>query len=249
MDAAPPSAGFSLDSYLLELIDVLHGLDRDTVDRIANRLCVAQVTGRTVFCCGNGGSAAIAAHWATDLAKLTAQPGVPRLRVLSLTDSPATITAAANDFDYSEVFVEQLRTFLAPGDLVIGISTSGRSPNVLRALDFANAHGGVSIVVTGSGGEALREVACETLVIASRNVQRIEDAASITAHLTCLLVRQKIAEAAAGARTEERAAGAIAAGAVDGFAASPVESVRVLATRGRSGARSGSRKTGTSLAS
>ena len=84
---------------------------------------------------------------------------------------------------------------MRPGDMVIGISTSGRSPNVLRALDHANQSGGVSIGITGLGGEPLRRLAHETLVVSSSNVQRIEDVASIAAHLACLLTCQMLAEA------------------------------------------------------
>jgi D-sedoheptulose 7-phosphate isomerase len=194
MSVAPCGSEFSTDVYLSELIRALGAIDRPALERVAEVLCLAHAAGRTVFCCGNGGSAAIAAHWATDLAKLTAWPGRPGLRVLSLTDSPSTITAAANDIDFSEVFAEQLRTFMGPGDVVIGISTSGRSPNVIRALEYANLNGAVSVGVTGSGDSLLRRVAREVLVIASDNVQHIEDAAGVVAHLACLLARQRLSE-------------------------------------------------------
>lgn len=187
------STPFSTDGYLAELSAALQALDRAAVERIAAALFDAHCSGRTVFICGNGGSAAIATHWAADLSKLTALPGQPRLRVMSLTDSAATITAAANDFDYSEIFVDQLRTFMAPGDVVIGISTSGRSPNVLRALEYASKHGGVPLGVTGQNGDALKAAASTTLVIASSSVQRVEDVAGVAAHLACLLTRERVA--------------------------------------------------------
>ena len=126
---------------MAELTTALASLDHGLVEQMAWALVDAQAAGRTVFICGNGGSAAVATHWAADLSKLTALPGQSRLRVMSLTDSAATITAAANDFDYAEIFADQLRTFMSPGDVVIGISTSGRSPNVLRAMEYANQHG------------------------------------------------------------------------------------------------------------
>jgi D-sedoheptulose 7-phosphate isomerase len=194
MNPAPFRADFSTDLYLSDLVRALCEIDRDALERVAELLCLAHAAGRTVFGCGNGGSAAIAAHWATDLAKLTAWPGRPGLRVLSLTDSPSTITAAANDIDFGEVFAEQLRTFMRPGDIVIGISTSGRSTNVIRALEYANLNGAVSVGVTGSGDSPLRRVAREVLVIASENVQHIEDAAGVVAHLACLLARQRLSE-------------------------------------------------------
>ena len=189
----PLSASFSTAGYLEELSAALHAIDRPTIERMADAVYGAHEARRSVFICGNGGSAAVASHWAADLSKLTAVPGQPRLRVTSLTDSAATITAAANDFDYSEIFVDQLRAFMSPGDVVIGISTSGRSPNVLRALEYAGAHGGVSLGITGQNGGALQAVAPTTLVVASTSVQRIEDVAGVAAHLVCLLTRQRLA--------------------------------------------------------
>jgi D-sedoheptulose 7-phosphate isomerase len=192
MDALP-HGDFKAADYMAELNHALATLDHSIVEQMAQALVDAQANGRTVFICGNGGSSAVATHWAADLSKLTALPGQARLRVMSLTDSASTITAAANDFDYSEIFADQLRTFMAPGDVVIGISTSGRSPNVLRAMEYANQHGGISIGITGQGGQALKAIASLTLVIASTSVQRIEDVAGVAAHLACLHTRAKIA--------------------------------------------------------
>ena len=191
MDALP-HGDFKAADYMAELNHALATLDHSIVEQMAQALVDAQANGRTVFICGNGGSAAVATHWAADLSKLTALAGQARLRVMSLTDSAATITAAANDFDYSEIFADQLRTFMAPGDVVIGISTSGRSPNVLRAMEYANQHGAVSIGITGLSGAALKALASLTLVISSTSVQRIEDVAGIASHLACLHARSRI---------------------------------------------------------
>jgi D-sedoheptulose 7-phosphate isomerase len=188
-----PSRDFSAAVYMAELTSALRELDHATVERMSWAMVDAHTAGRTVFICGNGGSSAVAAHWAADLSKLTALPGQPRLRVMSLTDSASTITAAANDFDYSEIFADQLRTFMSPGDVVIGISTSGRSPNVIRALEYANENGGLSLGITGQGGAALKAVAETTLMVASTSVQRIEDVAGVAAHLACLLTRNLLA--------------------------------------------------------
>jgi len=181
------------ETYLHALADVLAGLDLETLDAMAVACRDAYESGRTIYCVGNGGSAATASHLATDLSKLTIVPGRRRrLRAMALTDSVATLTAAANDIAYAEVFSEQLRTFMDPGDVVIGISTSGSSPNVLRALEYANAHGGVTLGVTGSGGAALRCLARHTLVVGSRSVQQVEDVATVVIHLLCLLTRSKM---------------------------------------------------------
>ena len=195
MDALPTNQ-FSAAAYMAELNAALRDLDQAVVEQMAWAIVDAHAAGRTVFICGNGGSSAVATHWAADLSKLTALPGQQRLRVMSLTDSAATITAAANDFDYSEIFADQLRTFMTAGDVVIGISTSGRSPNVLRAMEYANLHGATSIGITGQGGAPLKALASLTVVVASNSVQRIEDVAGVAAHLACLHARAKIADLA-----------------------------------------------------
>ena len=144
-----------------------------------------------MFCLGNGGSAAAAAHFATDLSKLTTGPRQPRLKALALVDSVAALTAAGNDLSFDDVFVEQLRTFMAPSDVVVGISTSGRSVNVLNAIEYANAHDALTIGITGADESPLRDLASEALSIASLNVQQVEDVTLVAAHLICMLTREK----------------------------------------------------------
>ncbi len=183
-------------NYLAELAEALRLLEVPTIERISDRLFHAYLAGRTVFCLGNGGSAAAASHLATDLSKLTTRPGQIRLKALALVDSVPTLTATGNDFSFDEIFVEQLRTFMAPSDVVIGISTSGRSVNVLNAIEYANAYGGVTIGITGADESPLRDLARDSLSIASLSVQHVEDVTLVAAHLLCLLTRQKcLAEA------------------------------------------------------
>jgi lipopolysaccharide transport system permease protein len=144
--------GFDPESYVADYVEVLRSLDQAAVDCMAQTIFGAWRARRTVFCCGNGGSASSASHFVMDLAKLTAPRRGPRLRTIALTDSLAAISAIANDIAYEEVFAEQLRSLLEPRDVVIGFSTSGSSPNVLRAIDYANAAGATTIGVTGRGG-------------------------------------------------------------------------------------------------
>ena len=177
-------------TYVAELTQALRLLDTRTVDRLAQLLHRTYLLNRTVFCIGNGGSAAAATHLAADLPKLATRPGQPRLKAMSLVDSAAALTAAGNDLAFEDVFVEQLRTFLEPGDVVIGFSTSGRSKNVLKAMEYANDHGAVTVGITGADGGALREVSSESLSVASLSVQQIEDVSMIAAHLVCLATRQ-----------------------------------------------------------
>lgn len=184
---------FDCAAYLHSYRDVLRCLDTESVSVVAEQVCSTWRLGGTVFLCGNGGSAASASHLATDLVKLTACPGVPRLRAVALGESVSWITAVSNDVAFEEVFVEQLRAFLGPSDLVIGLSTSGSSRNVLRAIDYARENGAATIGITGGGGAALQHRAAYTVVVPSRSVQQIEDATMVLGHLVCLTVATSIA--------------------------------------------------------
>jgi len=177
--------------YLIRLHGALASLDLSCVDRMTLAIVRCYEASRTVYCVGNGGSAATASHLAADLTKLATAPGSRRLRSLCLSDSMAAVTAASNDFSYDQVFVEQLRAFLEPGDVVVGISTSGQSPNVIRALEYAAGCGATTLAITGEYGVGLRALAHETLVIESTNVQRIEDVTMVAGHLLCLMVRAR----------------------------------------------------------
>src|SRR6266498_712486 len=117
----------------------------------------ADQEGRRVYLFGNGGSAACASHFAEDLAKGTVKdPGQKRLRVMSLTDSTPFITALGNDCGYETIFLEQLRTHAVAGDIALGISGSGNSPNVLNAISWANENELYTVGVTGFDGGRLR---------------------------------------------------------------------------------------------
>jgi D-sedoheptulose 7-phosphate isomerase len=178
-------------TYVAELTQALRLLDLQAVERLAQVLHHAYLRNRTVFCIGNGGSASTASHLAADLSKLTTRPGQARLRCMALVDSVAALTAAGNDFAYDDVFVEQLRTFMEPGDVVIGISTSGRSKNVLRAVEYANNCGGITVGITGADGDALRAITADSVSIASLSVQQIEDLTMVAGHMACLATRER----------------------------------------------------------
>jgi D-sedoheptulose 7-phosphate isomerase len=181
---------FDLRGYVEDYMKVLRRLDVSAVARMANLICSTWEAQGTVFCCGNGGSAASASHFMTDLTKLTAPTGRGRrIRTMALTENISAISAIGNDLAYEDVFVEQLKPFLLRGDVVIGLSTSGRSANVLRAIDYANRMGAVTLGVTGREGRSLQRLAQEALVVDSTSVQQIEDATMVAAHLMCLTVR------------------------------------------------------------
>ena len=157
----PESVGDSdvLRTYFTRLRDLLGGVDYEALERIVDLLRVARDRGSAVYVAGNGGSAAAASHFATDLAKATRRPGKSPLRVLSLTDNTAWLTALANDEGYEHVFTGQLESLLRDGDVLILISASGNSPNVIRAAELARQRGAKSVALVGfDGGQLLRLV-------------------------------------------------------------------------------------------
>src|SRR5947207_15190001 len=122
---------------------MLQAISLSHLETVLQLLEEAYRNGRRIFIMGNGGSAATASHFALDLAKNTIMPGAPRVKAISLTDHVPLITAWSNDTAYEHVFAEQLANMIEPGDVAIGISTSGNSPNVLNALRLRKQQGGV----------------------------------------------------------------------------------------------------------
>ncbi len=159
----------TLAEYLDTLAEVLERIDAEDVEQLAVDLHEAYKNGRCVFLCGNGGSGANASHFCEDLGKSTLLPrdfdndAMPRLKVLSLTDNTPYILAWANDEGFDRVFVEQLKNLASPDDVLIAISGSGNSPNVLRAVEWANTRGLLTWGVTGFQGGRLRQIAARSL--------------------------------------------------------------------------------------
>jgi D-sedoheptulose 7-phosphate isomerase len=180
---------FDHQEYLADYVRVLMHLDYEAIEPVVEAVAAAWLANRTVFVCGNGGSAATACHIAADLTKLTAPPVGARLRAVALTESLAAISAIANDLAYEEIFSEQLRAFAQSGDVVIGLSTSGSSPNVLRAVAYANTIGAFTIGVTGRNGHKLQALARHTIMVDSTSVQHVEDATMVAGHILCLQVK------------------------------------------------------------
>ncbi|MCS6954183.1 MAG: SIS domain-containing protein [Bryobacterales bacterium] len=138
---------------------------------------------RQIFVCGNGGSAATASHFVTDMVKGASYGHPSRFRILALTDSISTITAYANDVSYEAVFAEQLKNFARPGDLVMCLSGSGNSPNVLRAIEYANSIGCRTIALTGRDGGKLGPLAQLHIHVPEPHMGRIEDTHLIICHM------------------------------------------------------------------
>jgi len=190
-------------TYLGGLSEALGNLPLGTLAKFIECLQIARDHRQQVFLFGNGGSAATASHLANDLAKGTIAAGLPRLRVLALTDNIPLITAWGNDEAYEAVFAEQLENLVAPGDVVIGISTSGNSPNVLRAFELAKARGAVTVALTGRTGGALRGLADICLMVPSHSTPLIEDIHLALGHCAVAVLR---------VQAERRSRGALPAG-------------------------------------
>ncbi len=182
-----------IQEYISHLQGVLERLSLSDIRRSIDLVMEAYQADRQIFIIGNGGSASTAAHVANDLSKGTSLPGVRRFRAISLTDNVATMTAWSNDVSYDDVFVEQLRNLINPGDLVIGISASGNSENVLRAIRHANAMGCKTIGWIGFGGGKLKQIADISVVVDSDDYGPVEDVHLILNHIHHAWIRKELA--------------------------------------------------------
>jgi D-sedoheptulose 7-phosphate isomerase len=140
---------------------------------------------RQIFVFGNGGSAANASHFATDLGKGASDKAGKRFRVLSLNDNVSWMTALANDYSYEDAFVGQLQNYGEPGDLALSLSVSGNSPNCVKALEWAKQHGLRTIALVGAKRGRMAEIAEQTIVIDDTHYGRVEDAQMGICHLLC----------------------------------------------------------------
>lgn len=184
-----------VDDYLCALGHMLVNLSRQQIYAVINVLFEAWKGRKQVFILGNGGSASTASHMANDLCKLTIVEGKPRMKAVALTDNVPLITAWGNDEEYAEIFAEPLRNFIEPGDVVIAISTSGNSPNVLRAVDVARNAQAISIGLTGKDGGALKHLVDYCIFIPDEHMGRQEDGHLILDHVIAHTLRWLIAAA------------------------------------------------------
>ena len=179
--------------YTSGLIKCLEELSKQNIEEIAEIVIDAWRKGKWVFIMGNGGSASTASHLARDLQIGAAVEGKPRVKSISLTNNEALVTAVANDIDYSSIFKEQLVGRLDEGDVVIGISASGNSANILKAMEYARLNKAVTVGFLGFGGGKLKELVDKAIIVSSKNYGQVEDIHSSLGHIICFLVREKIA--------------------------------------------------------
>lgn len=148
--------------------------------------------GHRIFVMGNGGSAATASHFALDLSKNTIMPGAPRVKAISLTDHVPLITAWSNDTHYEHIFAEQLANMIEPGDVVIGISTSGNSANVINAVKLARQNRVATIGLLGAKGGKLKDMVDAFVLAPGQNIEQEEDAHMILTHVITRHMREVV---------------------------------------------------------
>jgi D-sedoheptulose 7-phosphate isomerase len=181
-----------IDAYFSELAQMLRSIARSDMQKVLSLLEDAYQNGYRVFIMGNGGSAATASHFALDLAKNTIMPGAPRLKAISLTDHVPLITAWSNDTAYEHIFAEQLANIIEPGDVVIVISTSGNSPNVINALLLAKESRARTIGLLGAKGGKTRDMVDAYVLAPGQNIEQEEDAHMILAHVITRYMREVV---------------------------------------------------------
>jgi D-sedoheptulose 7-phosphate isomerase len=172
-------------AYLDKLAGIVKKLDAEALEKAILCLRDARDAGKSIYTCGNGGSASIASQMVVDIIKGASYGKKKRFRMIGLTDSIATITAYANDVSYESVFVEQLKNWAEKGDVLIAISGSGNSPNVLRAVEYANQIGCETIGCTTAEGGKLRDLATLPLLVPSRHMGHLEDCFFFMTHILC----------------------------------------------------------------
>ena len=198
-------------NYLEELKLRLDKLDPGRVEKIVDVLINAWKNDRQIFIIGNGGSAAIASHLACDLGKGTLKKihdiSEKRFRVSSLTDNTPLLTALANDVAYENVFAQQLYNCIGMGDILIAITGSGNSENILKALRVAQDKKAITVAFLGSDGGKAKNLSDYYIIYEDVHYGRIEDSHSILSHLICCWIREKIDNLKGGGRYFKEDAG------------------------------------------
>ncbi len=193
-DLPATDAGVSgyVSDYFATLKTLLDATNVSQIEQIVSLLFETFQTGKRLVLCGNGGSGSTTSHLVCDLAKNIFMDSGKVFEVIALTDSPAMITAWANDTDFTNIFAGQARTWLREGDVLIALSGSGNSANVLKAVEVANEVGAFSIGFCGYGGGKLADFAKMSIVVDRRNMQQVEDLHMIFGHVIFSALRDRI---------------------------------------------------------
>lgn len=181
-----------IQNYISTLQLTMDQLPLQSIADVIAILQQARKTGSQVFVLGNGGSASTASHFACDLAKNTRQAGLPHYRAIALTDNMAMFSALANDEGYENVFSEQLASLVRAGDIVIAISASGNSKNVIRAAEMAHQYGAIVVGFTGFDGGRLAQMANINIHVNSNIIEHIEDIHLMLEHLIVKSIKDQV---------------------------------------------------------
>ncbi len=182
--------GNTIKSYLADVSGTIEKLPVDTIAQVVEIIENARINGKQVFLFGNGGSAATATHFACDLSKGGIVKGKPRIKAISLCDNLSLMTAWGNDTAYEYVFAEQLENLVQSGDVVIGISGSGNSPNVLNGMKVAREKGAKTIGFGGFDGGKLQDMVDVPLVVSNHCMEQVEDIHLVLEHVITTAVRE-----------------------------------------------------------
>lgn len=174
-----------IEAYIEDNKRLLASIDSSAMARIIALFGEARDAGKRIYAIGNGGSASTASHFVNDMGKGASVGREKRFKVVPLTDNVEWMTALSNDISYDDVYVEQLKNFAEEGDVLLAISGSGNSENVLRAVMYANSVGCKTVGFTGFGGGKLKVLAQEVIVVDSDHMGRVEDMHLILQHMIC----------------------------------------------------------------
>lgn len=180
-----------IGGYLYRLQRCIDNLDKNEIDNFIKVLLSARDKGKTIYVMGNGGSAATASHFCCDFNKGMSYNQNKKFKMFCLNDNVATMLAYSNDVDYSDIFVEQLKNFLNEGDVVVAISGSGNSKNIVKAVEYANSKNAVTIGLTGFDGGLLKEIAQHSVNANVDDMQITEDIHMMFCHLTYSVLMNK----------------------------------------------------------
>lgn len=178
--------------YLNRLQETIKRLDKEEINKFINMLLDARDADKQIFIMGNGGSASTASHFCCDFNKGSSYGFNKRFKFICLNDNVPGMMAYANDVSYDDVFVEQLKNFFNPGDYVIGISGSGNSKNVLKAIEYANAKGGITIGLTGFNGGKLKQICSHSVNMNVDDMQISEDLHMMMDHLSMKVITNQM---------------------------------------------------------
>ena len=183
-------------SYVKYLSELLTNINLQSIEEVIKLFQDARVNGKTIFFAGNGGSAATCSHFSEDLSLGTFVKGKKPFKTISLTDNNPYVTALGNDIGYDDVFVGQLRCLLDEGDIVVGISGSGNSPNLVKTMEYANAHGGITVGLLGFDGGAMKNLCKYCIHVKTKKgvYGPVEDIHLILAHIISTYLMFKVEE-------------------------------------------------------